>query len=299
MPRLDLAGLAITAALGAWVWSGDGRTAPVLALLAGMVVVVAAARAAVTRGLPALGIVALAVAGTAVLTWPGMLRVTGAPLGYANANAALVGLGAVAAIGGGRRWRPLAIVLLAAVPATGSVAGTLVVLAGVALVVAALAGRWAPVAIVGGMVACSLALGVTVAIATGDDLFGLGERAAARAELWAGAEELADDEPLRGIGAGGFAEQNPVTDDADLRWAHHGPLQIAAELGIIGLVLALALAGWMWLSLLRAAASAPAAASVGAGAMTVVGLHASVDYVLHFPAVVLVAVWIFGAATAG
>ena len=299
MPRLDLAGLAIAGVLAAWVWSGDGRTAPVVALLAAMAVVVAAARVVVARGLPALGVLAVAVAGAVVLTWPGMIQVAGRPLGYANANATLAGLGAVAALGAGRRFRILAVVLIAVIPFTGSVAGTLVTLVGVMLVVLALVVRWPPAAIVGGLIACSAMLGATVAIATGDDLLGLEDRAGARAELWAGAEELADEEPVRGVGAGGFAEQNPVTDDRDLRWAHHGPLQIAAELGVVGLVLALALAGWMWLSLLRAAASTPVAASIGAGAMTIVGLHSNVDYVLHFPAIVLVGMWIFGAATAG
>lgn len=308
MRPFDIAGLALGVLLAAWTLSGDGRPGPVVALLAGMVAAVIAGRVLVARGLPAFAVVAVGVGGALAITWPGMLQVTGPPTGYANANATLTGLGVVAAIGAARqaqsravnRWSlALAVVLLAALPFTGSVAGTVVVVVAVVLIVVALATRWPAAAVGGGLVLCAIALGGTVAIAAGGDLFGLDERAGVRAELWAGAEALADEEPWRGIGAGEFAARNPVTDDPDLRWAHHGALQVAAELGIVGLLLALAVVGWMWVALLRAARTAPGAATVGAGALCAVGLHSTFDHVLHVPAVVLVAMWIFGIATAG
>ena len=308
MRPLDLGGLVVVALLAVWVATGEGRRGPVLALLAAMVLAVAVGRVLARRAPQPFGLVTVGVAGAVVVTWPGLLEVTGAPTGYANANATFVGVGAIAAVGAARearsdpargRWLAVAVALLVAVPGTGSVAGTVVVLVGGALVLVGLATRWPPAAVVGGLVLCSLALGVTVAVGAGGDVLGLQDRAGVRADLWAGAEELADAEPLRGIGAGAFAERSPVTDDDDLRWAHHGALQVTAELGVVGLVLSLVLAGWMWVSLLRAAASDPVRPTVAAGPLAVVALHSTVDYVLHSPAVVIVMLVTLGIGTAG
>ena len=308
MRPFDLGGLVIVVLLAAWVATGEGRRGPVLALLAAMVVAVAVGRMLAVRGTPAFALITVGVAAAVVVSWPGVVGVTGAPTGYANANATFVGVGAIAAIGAARgarsgaarrRWVALVVVLLVVVALTGSVAGTVVVLTGATLVLVGLATRWPPAAVVGGLVLCSLALGVTVAVGAGGDVLGVGDRAGVRADLWAGAEALADDEPLRGIGAGAFAERNPVTDDDDLRWAHHGALQVAAELGIVGLVLSLALAGWMWVSLLRAAAVDPMGATVAAGALAAVALHSTVDYVLHSPALIVVIMVTLGIGTAG
>ena len=306
MRPLDLGGLAIVALLATWVATGEGRRGPVLALLVAVVVAVVVGRVLAACRAPAFALVALGVAGTVVLTWPGMLEVTGGPTGYANANATFAGVGVIAAVGAARearsdaarvRWVALAVALLGLVALTGSVAGSVVVVTGGVLVLVGLATRWPPAAVMGGLVLCSVALGATVAVGAGGGVFGLEARAGVRADLWAAAEELADDEPLRGIGAGAFADRNTASDDDDLRWAHHGALQVAAELGIVGLVLSLALAGWMWVSLLRAAASAPVRATVAAGALASVGLHSTVDYVLHSPAAVVVMMVTFGIGT--
>ena len=303
---VDVAGLALVAVLGAWTalvaGDGDGRPAPVLWLLVGLVLAVAIGRAAASRGVPLSGLVAVAVAGAAALTWPGVLAPAGAPTGYANANATLLGLGALSAVGAaraagsgrrGRWWSALAVLLLASVPATGSVAGTIVVIgAGVILALAVRTG-WSPLVIGTGMVAAALCLGLTVAIASGSDPAGLGGRAGVRAELWAAAEELADEQPVVGIGPGRFEVRNPVTDDDDLRWAHHGYLQVAAELGVVGLVLTLGLLAWAWAALWQASHRTDAAA-VGAAALGAVATHATVDYVFHIPEVLIAAALLVG-----
>ena len=301
-----MAGLVLVAALGAWTaliaGDGDGRPAPVLWLLGGLVLAVAIGRAAAARGVPLFGLVAVAVAGAAALTWPGVLAPAGAPTGYANANATLLGLGALSAVGAaraagtggrGRLWSAVAVALFACVPATGSIAGTIVVTGACATLALAIRTRWSPLVIGTGMVVAALALGLTVAIASGSDPAGLGGRAGVRGELWAAAEELADEQPVTGIGPGRFEVRNPVTDDDDLRWAHHGYLQVAAELGVVGLVLTLGLVAWGW-GVLWWASDRADVASVGAAALGAVVTHATVDYVFHIPAVLVTTALLVG-----
>ncbi|MDQ3326620.1 MAG: hypothetical protein M3529_13165, partial [Actinomycetota bacterium] len=83
--------------------------------------------------------------------------------------------------------------------------------------------------------------------------------------------------PLRGHGAGSFTEHSDLAaGDADLAWAHSEPLQVAAELGLVGAALAAALVAWV---LVAARHAAPLFA--------VLLLQSTIDYVFHFPAVVL------------
>ena len=296
---VDVAGLALVAALCLWTalvaGDGDGRPAPVLWLLGGLVLAVAIGRAAASRGVPLFGLVAVAVAGAAALSWPGLLAPAGAPTGYANTNAALLGLGALSAMGASRAagaggasrgWSALAVVLIGTVPATGSVAGTILVLGACVTLALAFRTRWPALVIGAGMVVAALSLGLTVAIGSGSDPVGLEARAGVRGELWAAAEELADEQPVIGIGPGRFAVRNPVTDDDDLRWAHHGYLQVAAELGVVGLVLTLGILAWAWAVLWRASHRADVT-PVSAAALGAVATHATVDYVLHIPAVLV------------
>ena len=303
---MDWAGLALVAALFAWTVSvagdGDGRPAPVLWLLGGLVAAVVIGRAGASQGVPLFGSVAVAIAGAVALTWPGVLAAAGAPTGYANANATLLGLGALSAMGasraagpgrGRRGWSALAVVLIGAVPATGSVAGTIVVLGACVTLALALRTRRPTLVIGAGVMVVSLSLGLTVAIASGSDLGGLRAQAGVRAELWAAAEELADEQPVTGIGPGRFEVRNPVTDDDDLRWAHHGYLQVAAELGIVGLVLTLGLGAWAWAVLWRASRRTDAA-SVSAAALGAVTAHATVDYVFHIPELLAVTALLVG-----
>jgi O-antigen ligase len=152
------------------------------------------------------------------------------------------------------------------------------------------------VVVVGGLVAVSIALGATTAIAEGSDLFGLRERSGVRGELWAEAADLAEHSSLRGVGPGSFATESSVSIDADLRWAHDDFLQQAAEQGLVGLVLLLALVGCgfarLWVG------RRPRAHTLaGAAALTLVGLHATVDHLLSHAAVPLTLSLLVGWAT--
>lgn len=309
--RLDLVGLGLVALVAAWVgaFAGDGagRPQPVILLLVGMVAATATGRAlSVHRGLvPA--VLAVGISGSLVLTWPGVLGAGGAPLGYANGNAALASLGLVAALSAARAerdpgirrgWIGLAVLLGGFTVATGSVAGVLALAVALGLLGVGAATRWAALAVVGSLIAVSLAVGVTTAVALGSDVGDLRERAAVRGELWTAAADFARDEPVVGIGPGQFADQNPVSADADLRWAHHGYLQAAAELGLVGLVLLAAIVGWVWIALWHATRDEPATACLAAAAVTLVALHAAVDYVWHLPPVLLITCALLGTGTA-
>lgn len=309
--RLDLVGLGLVALLALWVGlfagGGEGRPGPVLLLLAGLVLATATGRVLGSRR-PGLvpKVVAVGIAGSIVFTWPGVLQAGGAPLGYANGNATLASLGLIAALDAARYesdvalcrdWLGLGGLLGMCTVATGSVAGVLALAVALGLLGLSAVTRWAGFAVIGGLIAVSLTVGVTIAVALGSDIGGLEERAELRGELWAAAAGFADDEPLRGIGPGKFAERNMVSADADRRWAHHGYLQVAAEHGLAGLVLVAALAGWVWATLWTAALHRPAPASLAAAAATVVGLHASVDYVWHLPPVLLMTFTLLGTGT--
>lgn len=306
--RLDVIGLLLLGGAAAWtvVASIDrpaARPGPVLILLGAVAVLVVVGRRWEGGSLP--GVVAIAVLGSLVLGFPEVLKAGGGPTGYANANATLASMGAIgaAAVAASAprrdrlRWAALALALVAGVAATRSVAGLLALAVVVLLAAGATALRSAVLAIAGGVVAVSLTLGVTVAIADGGDPLGLGERAALRADLWASTLDPLRDRPLRGLGPGGYEEQAAISPDADYRWAHHGYLQQGADQGLPGLLLLLAVLGWAYGRLRHTAATSPVRAVTGASVLTVVGLHASVDHVLHHAAVPLVAALLFGWAT--
>jgi O-antigen ligase len=305
----DLVGFALAALALVWVGVVAGeagsRRSPVVMLVVALVLAVGLGRWRVLGEGTIARFAAVGIAGAAALTWPGMLQPAGPPTGYANANATLMALGALAALRAAqtsprearRGWMALAAALATAVAIPTSVAGLLVLLAALALLgLSASIGR-AEVAVVGAAILTTACLGVTMAIALGGDPLGLAERSGVRGDLWAGAVELSRTEQVRGVGPGRFADLNPVTEDRDLRWAHHGYLQVAAEWGIPGLVLVLAGFGWAWGRLLLTARHAAAPASIGAAALLVVALHGTVDYVWHIPVVLVVAALLVGDAT--
>lgn len=304
---LLLAALAVLWTIVASLGRPDARPWPVVVLLVGATILVGAARWApqdLAARLP--GAVAIAVAGSFVLGFPEVLRAGGAPTGYANANATLASLGAVGAVAaattGPRRFRPgwflLAGLLVAAVGSTRSMAGLLALGSVAAMAIGSAWLRSATLAAAGGLVAVSLALGVTTAVAAGGDPLGLGDRSELRGELWASALDAAREHPLRGLGPGGYERLGPVSTDPDQRWAHHGYLQQAADQGVPGLLLLLGLIGWAYARLWTGRAADTSRTVVGASALTVVCLHASVDHVLHHAAVPLVAALLLGWALA-
>jgi O-antigen ligase len=252
------------------------------------------------------GLVALAVAGAFVLTFPGVMSSGGAPTEYGNTNGTLAALGAIAAAAvaptrrGSARlvWLAVASWLVACVAMSESVG------AGVALAVAGiLAGisvlrQEATIAALGGLVATWLGLGATGALATGTDAGRLGEHQALRTALWARALDLAREAPWRGTGPATYSHHHAVSTDADLRWAHHEYLQQAAETGWVGLVLVLLLVAWLFAYLWWGRRRGLARTVAGASAVTVVALHATVDHVLHTAVVPLTLAVLVGWATA-
>lgn len=326
-------GAACALLLGSTIWlSSLGRPGadpvPALALLAAAVVVVtAAARAtACHRRLlaPVTFAVSLAVLASIALAPDGLSgRPLAGPLGYGNANGALCAQGAAFAAmtaAASRCWvgRACALALGAAhvyaAWRTGSAAGAasavLIVLGTVVLLgppkgqrallarAAVVVGAGVASAAILGSVALALSFDAresrTSGVAAAVDRT-LTER---RVVLWAEAVDLAVANPWRGVGAGRFAVASPtVRTDADARWAHSAPLQLAAESGLSAAFTALGLAAAVLVGLFRAARWSPVA-GVGGLALGALIAHAGIDYVLHFPAVVLLAAAATGAASA-
>lgn len=299
--RWDALGLLAVGALAGWALHVGGSGAgSFVGLLAGLVTAVGAGRwLGQVRPGAVEAAVGAAVAAAVALTLPGITQPGGPPTGYGNANATLVGVGLVAAVAAVRthprreRWRwALVVGLGASLVATGSVAGLVSVALAGALVAASGWARYRPVLLLGGPIVVALALAVTVGVAIGD-LGGLADVGRVRSALWASAVDAVRSEPWSGVGVGGFAEVSSVGADADLRWVHHEYLEVAVELGVVGLGLLLALLAWAFARL--SAAVRPEAAGA---ALTLVALHGTVDHVWHRPAVLLVTALLLGAASA-
>jgi O-antigen ligase/polysaccharide polymerase Wzy-like membrane protein len=110
-----------------------------------------------------------------------------------------------------------------------------------------------------------------------------------RVVLWHEATEMLRAEPVTGVGPGRFSELSPTAlRDPDDRWAHQEFLQQGAETGVIGLGLLIALFLWGFLRLGSSAGPGSVVPIVALGLLAL-ALQASVDYVLHFPAVPLAA----------
>lgn len=307
----DLTGIGFAAAgilWGTWVSRTVGGDASALgmygaAAIAAYLVARAAGQAA--AWLPP----ALIVIGTALLTlvptstmgtYPSGLRF--GPLDYANASAALYLL--VAAAG-------LAIVRLARTP-TGGWFGVLAALAAAAAVL--MSGSIATMALLALLVIALpvrgrrrtrlllAGFGVTLVVVAAAswmlaNRYGHAPEGAVmqtassllspeRLVYWSEALVLAERHPGMGVGPGRFRQLAPsASGNVDAVAVHNEYLQAAAELGIPGLLVLVALFGWAFVRLARSAA-APAAAPAGAG-LAAVGLHATVDYALHAPAVVI------------
>lgn len=303
--RADVAVALLAGALAVWTvfvaGGGTGRSTPIVVLLGALALAVVAGRRLSTwTGLVPKAIAA-AIAGAFVVTYPGLLSAGGAPTGYANSNATLAAVGVFAAAAAARAvppgpsrqaWVGLAVGLVAMAALTRSTGGLLALGLAGALVTIALRCQRAPLVAVGGAIAGTLALGLTTAMAV-DGSTPMATTDLVRVELWSAAVELAHEHPIRGLGAGAFEDRNPVTDDADLRWVHHEYLEVAVELGGVGLLLVTSLG----LATMVGLAAAGRHGSMAAGALTVVALHGSIDHVWHAPAVLLLTALLVGDAT--
>jgi O-antigen ligase len=261
-------------------WTLGGRLAQVDPMAVGKV----------TAALVAAAILPLVLTGT-------LDSVIGPPLGYANANAALLSaaVAGLAVVWQHMEWPQQRWVLATAIVFTFAALFTKSISAGVSCLLLLAVGLtlsrgrtiwWQA----GG--AALLVVGFTATVAAGmlhrrESLPSIVERALAanRPALWSEALAQAQEQPVAGVGVGRFREFSSTAADPDVAWAHSAPLQILAETGLVGLVLLAALTAWLVWRLGRASAL-----------LAVLALQPMVDYVLHFPAVLVAFSFVLGGA---
>ena len=315
--RLDLVGGLLLVAFAVWILvtavAGGTNPLPMLGTL-----LLAAGGLVLARGLavrdgpraPA-AVAGLGVAGV-LLGLGGLTGAAGAPLLYANANAALFAQAAAGALMVAATWRSSAARVGGFVGAgafalltvlTGSRAGLLLV---VGLAVAAAASRWPGAAVravvlAGGAAVLGALLFTTVVAGGGLDRSArrevTGGLTGNRVRLWSEALDVMADRPVFGIGPGGFVfGSRTARTDRDIGWAHNDFLQQGAETGLPGLALLVLAFVWsfgpLWV------APTDAATGIAAGALALLGTHAAFDYVLHFPVIPVAAGMLVGTAQA-
>lgn len=264
---------------------------------------------ALTRWRPtAVGVVLVAgVVAAFVSGLPGSLNTeaAAAPLGYANANASLLTIATAAALLAAGQvadrsrtwWIVAAAVLSAATFGTASRAGVASCLLLLAIwprlrTLGVGSWRW----LSAGVLVVAIGVTVLVGLTTGEsDQTLAAERTAptvvgdtfsgTRAGLWADALDMVQSAPLLGYGAGSFAQRSDLAADAGTAWAHSEPLQVAAELGLVGAAISVALAAWVLLAVREVVPL-----------IAVLLLQTTIDYVFHFPWVMLSFGLVLGAA---
>src|SRR5439155_14244762 len=119
-----------------------------------------------------------------------------------------------------------------------------------------------------------------------------------RLVLWHDAFGIMRAHPLTGVGPRRYQVASAIARrDPDSRWAHNEFLQQGAEQGVAGLVLLAALFVWA-LGRLLLVRMPGAVAALGAASAGALGIHSTIDYVMHFPAIPLMAAALVGAAMA-
>lgn len=238
----------------------------------------------------------------------------GGPFGYENATGAFFAQGAIAGVSAAvaTRRAPLAVLAVVAALVFAMLAGSASVVAAGSLGVALVAllvivrPRWARAAVVICALLFLAVLVTTIALGAtyreGDRVGGLegGLRSVSterRVALWHAALEILAEKP-GGVGPGRFDNVPPrLLPDQDARWADNGFLQQGAELGWLGLILTVLLFLWGFAGLLVHPAP-DAFVALGAAALAALGIHASVDHILHVPAIPLLAAALVGSAQA-
>lgn len=115
--------------------------------------------------------------------------------------------------------------------------------------------------------------------------------------LWVDAVDALQGDPVFGVGPGNFERTSALAwAEEDVRWVPSVFLEQGAEAGVPGLALVLLILLWGLARLLVGHRPGWLIAT-GAVALFALGLHASIDYILHFPIVPLAAGAIFGSAT--
>jgi hypothetical protein len=137
--------------------------------------------------------------------------------------------------------------------------------------------------------------------ATGADPSRLGSVDSNRYRYWEVALEGFADNPLAGLGAGGFAVEwlkEPDRPDA-ARDAHSLYVETGAELGVVGLALLLAFMAAVAFAATRWWRTDPRAAAAPAAALAAWTLHAGLDWDWEMPGVTLTAFLLAAAIVAG
>lgn len=312
--RLDWLGLILVGVFGGWVLllaeAGSGRRATAGTLVGLVVVFWASVRLTRVSSWVVPALVAASPFIAAVATGRGLLPQ--GPLSYQNASASLTFLGAAGALmvaaRAPRRARRVAAVgvytLYALMPlAIESIAAGLMAL----LLPLGLLPMWRSGAVralvVAGLIGVVLALSLTAVLGATYDPASrsgvvdqvvdatLSER---RPQLWSEALAMVEGDPVTGVGPGRFAQFSPTARlDPDASWAHNEFLEVAGETGLVGLVLGLTVLAW---ALVRPWwGPGDAGAGVAVVAVAGVAVHATIDYVLHFPAVPLATAAVLGA----
>lgn len=307
--RTDAVGAALLVTSAVWALvSAVGRPArPEGFLLAVLAVAAGFAAGRIGGALRPVAVPATAALGAIALTLllPG--RLSGGPqtppLGYANADAALMVLatGAACCAAWACRLGPvrLGLRLLGALTALlalglGSAAGFA---ASLGVLLCSLAADRTPrvIGLAGLALATAVAVGGTYAVAVDALPPGLsaslsGQLTPARVRLWHEALHTAGAGPLRGIGPGRFAEvedagQAPEADtpSGDGR-PQSAPLQLAAEQGVPGVALLAASYAWLLCALRRSPRTTPVVLTAAA-ALTGLAMQSAVDHVLSYAAV--------------
>lgn len=270
-----------------------GALLPVAMPLLPFVVVVLTARATPRQAQAVLGLVAVSPLVVAGVSGTGLADA----LGYANASAALAFVSAAAALVLALRTPHAAVRyggtglagLWALLPwMEGAYAAG--VLVGLLALVVWVGGRIATrrLALVG---ATSLvtALGVTVGLGLVGPSGGgpvEGSLGGLRLQLWADALEAIWARPWLGVGPGRFVETSSTfPHEAAAAWAHSEYLEWTVETGLPGGLLLVGLVLWMLAVVARSPAGRGGA--LIAVALTGVAVHATIDYVLHFPVLVI------------
>jgi O-antigen ligase/polysaccharide polymerase Wzy-like membrane protein len=320
---LDVAGVLLMGALISWTYvaalRSGGDPGPSIALMLAAVAAFVAARwlSSFHRLIPP---AFLLVAAGAVALWSAGDLLTRAqlskPLGYSNANAAFFVQAAVAALMvtvGAKTVRVqlmggiaagVAILLIVA-GSSAAATGVIILLPAIALLTAT---RWgaAGVALICAAVflavlAGTIYLGSSYSAGRSDGVQRAGSRALSdrRLVLWHEAIAIIADNPGTGVGPQRFQQVSPTAQaDQDARWAHHAFLQVGAEEGLPGLILLVAVFGWGFARL--GVSGAPTSiVALGAAGLAAFGIHACLDYIMHFAAVPVSAAGLLGTAVAG
>jgi peptidoglycan/xylan/chitin deacetylase (PgdA/CDA1 family)/O-antigen ligase len=228
------------------------------------------------------------------------------PFEYANARAAFFLIGGTAGLmlfyrtRGRLAWVTLGLTAVMMLVPTLADARTASVMSAFVVVAALLGperlrGRIVVMASAG-MAAIILLAAVWVAARQGPGglVSALGPR---RVALWGEALELSATNPWVGVGPGRFAEVSEVAlRDEDARWAHNDFLEVGAETGIIGLSLLLTVFGWGFLRL-WGSSGPPEQVILAATVLGSLGVMATTDYMLHFPAIPMSVAALVGGAT--